>query len=133
MIEESIGIRAIRRADFGKDYTVQPFQTQHAFIVGINDYQYVSRLKTAVNDAIQLGKILENDHFHRVHTVCLNPTADELRTFLWSMKAVVGEHDSALFYFAGHGIALEDDRGMNGYIVPTDAQVNDGNTLIPIC
>jgi Caspase domain len=132
MIEESSGMRTIMRSNFGKDYTVQPFQTQHAFIVGINDYQYVSQLKTAVNDAIQLGKILENDHFHRVHPVCLNPTADELRAFLGGMKAMVGENDSALFYFAGHGIALEDDSGMNGYIVPTDAQVNDGNTLIPM-
>lgn len=132
MNEEPPNMRGIMRSDFGQDYTVQPFRTQHAFIVGINDYKFVPQLKTAVNDAIRLGKILENDHFHTVHTVCINPTADELRAFLLGMKTVVGEHDSALFYFAGHGIALEDDKGMNGYIVPTDAQVNDGNTLIPM-
>ena len=110
--------RGIMRSNLGKDYTVEPFQTQHAFIVGINNYRYVSPLKTAVNDATRLGEILADDHFHIVHPLCLNPTAVELRTFLMDMKTVVKEKDSVVFYFAGHGIALEDDKGMNGYIVP---------------
>ncbi len=106
------------------------FQTQHAFIIGINDYQHVSSLNTAVNDAQRLAKVLANDHKYHVHQVLLNPTGADLRAFLTSMKNVVGENDSALFYFAGHGIALEDDNGMSGYLVPADAEANKGDTLI---
>jgi hypothetical protein len=124
--------RAVGFDDFEKNYAVLPFQKQHAFIVGINDYIHVSPLKTAVNDAKQLGKILENEHRHKVHPISINPTAIELRAFLVNMKNIVGEQDSVLFYFAGHGIALENDKGMSGYIVPADAKVNDGDTLIPM-
>ena len=124
--------RDILRISLETDYAVQPFQKQHAFIIGINDYQYVSKLKTAVNDAIRLGKILEEQHYHTVHPICINPTAEVLRAFLENMKNVVGEKDSAMLYFAGHGMALDDDEGMNGYIVPTDAKVNNRNTLIPM-
>jgi hypothetical protein len=108
------------------------FTIQHAFIIGIDAYQHVSPLHTAVNDAQRLAKILANDHKYRVHEVLLNPTGTDLKAFLSAMKASVGENDSVLFYFAGHGIALEDEKGMNGYIVPADARATDGTTLIPM-
>ena len=94
--------RGIMRANLEADYNVQSFQTQHAFIVGINAYRYVSILKTAVNDATRLGRILQEQHYHTVHPLCINPDADTLRAFLKNMKNVVGEHDSVVFYFAGH-------------------------------
>jgi Caspase domain len=124
--------RTIGRIVLDENYTAKLFEKQHAFIVGINEYKYVPRLKTAANDANKLGEILKTEHYHEVHPICINPTTADLRAFLENMKNVVGEQDSVLFYFAGHGIALENDKGMSGYIVPADAQVNDGNTLIPM-
>ena len=55
-----------------------PFQKSHAFIIGINDYQHVSRLNTAVNDAQVLGEKLSTDHDYVVHGPLLNPTKKEL-------------------------------------------------------
>ena len=107
------------------------FDNYHAFIVGINDYQHVSPLNTAVNDARRLAKLLVENHHYQTHSL-FNPTGLELTTFLTDMKNTVGEKDAVLFYFAGHGIALEDEKGMNGYIVPADAKANDGSTLIPM-
>lgn len=39
-----------------------PFHKSHAFLIGINDYQHVSRLKTAVNDAKILAEKLSSEH-----------------------------------------------------------------------
>ena len=39
-----------------------PFTTSHAFIVGINDYQHLAPLSTAVRDAEVLAEVLANDH-----------------------------------------------------------------------
>lgn len=108
------------------------FDNYHAFIVGINNYQFVPPLNTAVNDAQRLAKILADNHGYTVHEVLINPTGAALQSFLIDMKNKVGEKDAVLIYFAGHGIALEDEKGMNGYIVPADAKANDGSTLIPM-
>ena len=35
--------------------TQLPFKQSHAFIIGINDYEYISSLKTAVNDALGIA------------------------------------------------------------------------------
>lgn len=133
METNTLQTRGIMGIEPEENYPKQPFENQHAFIVGINDYIHVPKLKTAVNDAQELGKILEHEHkYQKVHPISIDPTATELRLFLQNMKNVVGEQDSVLFYFAGHGIALENDEGMSGYIVPVDAGVNDDKTLIPM-
>ena len=109
---------------------VKPFKTHHAFLIGINAYQYVTALKTAVNDANALGKMLETQHQYLLHPVLENPTKAALENFINGMKDVVGPDDACVFYFAGHGIALEDDKGMSGYIVPSDAKANERDSLV---
>ncbi len=116
-----------------KDQQALPFSRHHAFIVGIDAYEKVSPLKTAVSDARRLAQVLaEKQHFD-VHPPLLDARGDALRTLLReTMATVVEADDRVLFYFAGHGIAADGDDGPAGYLVPADADPTDLKTLIPM-
>ncbi len=65
-----------------QDQQALPFARHHAFIVGIDAYEKVSPLKTAVSDARRLAQVLaEKQHFD-VHPPLLNARGDALRTLL---------------------------------------------------
>ncbi|NEP35876.1 caspase family protein, partial [Moorena sp. SIO3B2] len=42
------------------------------------------------------------------------------------------ENDRLLFYFAGHGVALNGDDGPAGYLIPQDALLGDTNSYLPM-
>ncbi|MEY3240189.1 MAG: hypothetical protein RIR11_1627 [Bacteroidota bacterium] len=105
------------------------FENQHAFIVGINDYKYVLTLQTPINDAQKLGSLLEEKYDYKTH-LCENPSGQKLKKYIEKIGEIVKEKDCVLFYFAGHGIATDSEKGIKGFIVPTDARINDYNTLI---
>lgn len=110
-----------------------PFATSHAFIIGINDYEHVSRLSSAVNDATALAELLEKVHGYQVHPPLLNATkADIIRLFYEDMPKLVQADDRVLFYFAGHGIALDGEEGPNGYLVTVDTQPGVKESLVPM-
>lgn len=110
-----------------------PFDKSHAFVVGINAYEHVSRLTTAVNDANGIAERLAEKHGYHVHGPFLDATkGDLLRLFTEVIPEVVGENDRVVFYFAGHGIALDGEDGPNGYLVPADARQGNRDTLIPM-
>ncbi|MEM8898967.1 MAG: caspase family protein, partial [Bacteroidota bacterium] len=108
-----------------------PFEKSHAFIIGINAYKHVSPLSTAVNDAEALAKKLAEDHGYEVHPPLLDASKkDMMRLFEKDFPEKVGENDRVLFYFAGHGIALNSDDDPKGYLVPADAKPGDRDSLI---
>ncbi|NEQ58914.1 MAG: hypothetical protein F6K53_16555, partial [Moorea sp. SIO4A1] len=41
-------------------------------------------------------------------------------------------NDRLLFYFAGHGVALNGDDGPAGYLIPQDAKLGDTNSYLPM-
>ncbi|WP_020537475.1 caspase family protein [Lewinella cohaerens] len=112
--------------------TIQlPFTTSHAFIIGINDYEHLTPLNTAVNDAKVLAERLEKEHGYQVHPPLLNANKENLLTFLKeTIPQKVGEKDRVLFYFAGHGIALDSDLNPKGYLVPADAKPQEIDSLV---
>jgi Novel STAND NTPase 1/Caspase domain len=116
-----------------QDAQALPFARHHAFIVGIDAYEKVSPLKTAVSDARRLAQVLaEKQHFD-VHAPALNARGDALRTLLReTMAKAVAPDDRVLVYFAGHGIAADGDDGPAGYLVPADADPTDLKTLVPM-
>ena len=116
-----------------EDQQALHFSRHHAFIVGIDAYEKVSPLKTAVNDARELARVLaEKQHFD-AHEPLLNARGDALRTLLGeTMPRLVAADDRVLFYFAGHGIAADGDDGPAGYLVPADADPTDLKTLVPM-
>lgn len=111
------------------------FANSHAFIVGNNDYQQVSRLKTPINDATKLAEVLKEKHaFENVHLLT-DAKKVQLEEFITKkMIEEVKQNDKVVFYFAGHGIAVdseEDKEGEpKGYLVPTDADSNDESTFV---
>ncbi|MEM7510826.1 MAG: caspase family protein, partial [Bacteroidota bacterium] len=108
-----------------------PFEKSHAFIIGINAYKHVSTLSTAVNDAKALAKKLEEDHGYEVHPPLLDASKkDMMKLFEKDFPEKVGANDRVLFYFAGHGIALNSDDDPKGYLVPADAKPGDRESLI---
>lgn len=109
------------------------FAQHHAFIVGIDTYEKVSPLKTAVSDARRLALVLSEKQHFSVHPVLADARGDALRTLLRdTMAALVSAEDRVVFYFAGHGIAADGDDGPAGYLVPADADPSDVRTFVPM-
>ncbi len=85
-----------------------------ALVVGNNNYQNVTRLEKAENDATAMAEALRGRGF----TVIIDTNLDrrgfnrQLQTFLSQLSP----GDEALFFFAGHGVEI---RGQN-YLLPVD-------------
>ena len=115
------------------DQPALPFSRHHAFIVGIDAYEKVSPLKTAVNDARELAQVLAGKQHFDVQAPLLNASGNAMRTLIReTMPRSVKADDRVLFYFAGHGIAADGDDGPAGYLVPADADPMDLKTLVPM-
>ncbi|NET66445.1 MAG: hypothetical protein F6K63_19455 [Moorea sp. SIO1G6] len=111
------------------------FSRNLAFITGINNYTNgISPLNTAVNDAKKLVEILRKKHDYEVWE-CLDEVAtlSNFNKFLsHTLPEKVTENDRLLFYFAGHGVALNGDDGPAGYLIPQDAKLGDTNSYLPM-
>ncbi|MBD2194627.1 MULTISPECIES: nSTAND1 domain-containing NTPase [Calothrix] len=111
------------------------FSRNLAFIIGINNYANgISPLQNAVNDARKIVEILREKHEYKVW-VCLDEVAT-LKNLNQLLEKIlpeqVSENDRLLFYFAGHGIALNGDDGPTGYLIPQDAKLNATETYLPM-
>jgi Caspase domain len=110
-----------------------PFRQHHAFIIGIDHYQHLSPLRTAVADARRLEEVLTTQQHFRVHPPLLDATGADIRALLQTtLPQEVGPDDRVLFYFAGHGIPADGEDGPEGYLVPVDADGADLSTFIPM-
>ena len=85
-----------------------------ALVVGINSYESLTPLKTAVNDAMAISKTLETMGFSVVESVEVS-----WRGFYRKWQEFLNEIEgggTAVFFFAGHGIQID---GAN-YLLPKD-------------
>jgi TPR repeat protein/uncharacterized caspase-like protein len=90
----------------------------HALVIGINDYEELPALLTAVNDARAIGEVLENAYGYRVRLL-LNATRADIILALDDYRKRLTDQDNLLIYYAGHGyLDSESDRG---YWLPVDA------------
>ena len=64
------------------DQPALPFSRHHAFIVGIDAYEKVSPLKTAVNDARELAQVLAGKQHFDVQAPLLNASGNAMRTLI---------------------------------------------------
>jgi WD40 repeat protein len=106
------------------------FKLNLAIVIGINDYQSsIPVLGTARQDAEAIAAILQNDYQYQVHLLVDEQANGQninhwLTTELATILATTNP-SRLLFYFAGHGIALNDDDGPQGYLIPQDATIGD--------
>jgi TPR repeat protein len=96
-----------------------PFGNYHALVIGNNDYQKLPKLKTAVEDARDVGRILEKDYGFKVR-VLQNATRYDTLSALNDMRAKLTAEDNFLVYYAGHGEL--DEKNQRGHWLPVDAE-----------
>ncbi|WP_414584743.1 caspase family protein [Scytonema sp. PCC 10023] len=111
------------------------FSHNLAFVIGINNYKNgISPLQTAINDAKKLVEILQEKHKYQVWVYLdEDATLNNLNHLLEkTLPQEVKSDARLLFYFAGHGIALNSDDGPQGYLIPQDAKAGDINTYLPM-
>ena len=111
------------------------FKRNIAIIIGINNYQSgIPTLKTATNDAKKIAQVLEHQHGYKVWGLL-----DEKATLAGCLRMLeeflpkqIKESDRLIFYFAGHGIALNGDDGPEGFLIPQDARLGDTSSYLPM-
>lgn len=106
--------------------------TYRALVIGNNDYHDPHKrwqpLKTAVSGARAIADILKTDYGFDDVVVLENATRSNILHAVSSLTKRVGENDSVLLYYAGHGyIDMDTNRG---YWVPVDAKGNDHTTYL---
>ncbi len=103
-----------------------------ALIIGINDYKddRIPDLKTPVNDARELAKVLKKDYGFKEITLLLDREANSTRIEK-SLRQLITrskKDDSVLIYYAGHG-DLDELTG-SGWWIPHNATAQDPSTYI---
>jgi uncharacterized caspase-like protein len=96
-------------------------------VIGDIDYRLLPRLKTAVNDAKEIARILRDQYGFHV-TLLLNATRYEILSALNDLRQNLTEKDNLLIYYAGHGEL--DTVNQRGYWLPVDAEPNSSANWI---
>ena len=95
------------------------FGNYHALVIGIDDYKYLPKLKTAKNDAETVAKLLKEEYGFDV-TLLTKASRSDIFDAFDDYRANLGEEDNLLIYYAGHGWL--DEEGEQGYWLPVDAK-----------
>ena len=85
-----------------------------ALVIGNDNYQNVSKLKKAVNDAKAVAKAMRQIGFQVIDQI--NADRRQMDEQLEHLSSSINQGDEILFFFAGHGISV---KGQN-YLLPTD-------------
>ena len=78
------------------------FGRYRALVIGINDYRYLPKLETSVNDASAVHDLLRREYGYD-STLLLNPNRTQLVEALDRLRAELTPDDNLLIYYAGHG------------------------------
>src|ERR1700735_3553617 len=97
--------------------TVAKADKRVAFVVGNGAYKNVAALPNPAIDAKAMAKVLRNVGFDVVEGT--NLTRDKMTERLFEFGKKAEGADVALFFYAGHGIAIN---GTN-YLLPVDADI----------
>jgi len=106
----------------GTQFADVDFGNYHALIIGNNDYTILPRLRTPVNDARRISKILKQRYGFQVTTL-ENATRSDILSSLGRYRRQLTKRDNLLIYYAGHGWL--DEEANQGYWLPVDATPDD--------
>src|ERR1700729_3425 len=93
---------------------VQPNDKRVALVIGNGAYQSAVRLDNAVFDARAVADAFRNLGFEVVDGYDLD--IDHMRAKVSEFAAALSDSRSAVIYYAGHGIAVDEEN----YLIPTD-------------
>jgi hypothetical protein len=99
----------------------------YALVIGNNDYQDLTNLRSAVNDAKVVSTVLEVDYGFNVKFLENASRKDILRS-LKHLRETVSAKDNVLIYYAGHGYL--DEAADQGYWLPVDSERDDDSNWI---
>ena len=99
----------------------------YALVIGNNEYQDLTNLRSAVNDAKVVSTVLEVDYGFNVKLLENASRKDILRS-LKHLRQTVSAKDNVLIYYAGHGY-LDKDADY-GYWLPVDSERDDDSNWI---
>ena len=99
----------------------------YALVIGNNDYQQLSPLRTAINDARTVSTLLEVEYGFNVKLL-ENATRVDIVKSISILRSQVGNQDNLLIYYAGHGHL--DEAANEGYWLPIDASRDDPSNWI---
>jgi Caspase domain/Sel1 repeat len=99
----------IKSIDFGR---------YHALVIGNINYQKLSKLRTAANDARKIAEVLRNKYGFDTELL-IDATRDDIIRALDRFRETLTEKDNLLIYYAGHGSL--DSKNNRGYWQPVDA------------
>jgi TPR repeat protein len=95
----------------------------YALVIGNNNYRYLHKLQTAVNDANAVAQLLQ-ERYGFTTKVLRDATRNDILTALTEYRRTLPENSNLLIYYAGHG---QHDRDTDeAYWLPVDAQ-SDNN------
>ena len=116
------------------DVHVTPFKQgiYRALIIGNNRYQDQDGkwqpLKTAVNDARSVEKLLRNDYGFEDTRLLIDATRKDILLAMQDLSKRVMKNDNVLIYYAGHGFM--DEESQKGFWVPVDGKGLDNTTFL---
>ena len=99
----------------------------YALVIGNNDYQQLSPLRTAINDARAVSTLLEVEYGFNVKLL-ENATRVDIVKSISTLRSQVGNQDNLLIYYAGHGHL--DEAANEGYWLPIDASRDDPSNWV---
>ena len=103
-----------------------------ALIVGIDQYQYVPKLQSAVRDAQAVREVLVQRygfaHDHVVEIINGQATREGIENAFYQLRKKAGKDDSVFIYYAGHGQIDQEDQ--IGYWVPVEGKAQSPGTFI---
>jgi len=97
---------------------VAAFGKYYALVIGIDNYKFLPKLKTAKYDSETVAGILKNDYGFTVQLLPDARRADIINA-LAKYRELLTKQDNLLIYYAGHGWL--DREGDEGYWLPVDA------------
>ena len=98
-----------------------------ALVIVNNEYQFQPKLKTAVNDAEAVARVLRSSYGFET-TVLLNATRAQILGAINGYRKTLDENASLLIYYAGHG--YRDEKNDLAYWLPVDAAIDDNSNWI---
>jgi predicted nucleic acid-binding Zn-ribbon protein len=103
------------------------FGTYHALVIGNNNYRHLRQLRTAVNDAREVARILQSNYGFRV-TLLLDADRYQILSALNALRERLTDKDNLLIYYAGHGEL--DAKNQRGHWLPVDAEASSSANWI---
>lgn len=99
----------------------------YALVIGNNNYKYLNKLQTAVNDADAIAQMLRQ-RYGFVTKELRNATRDDIITAMVEYRRTLPDNSNLLIYYAGHG---QNDRDVDeAYWLPVDAEKDNNQNWI---